>query len=394
MFSWGEASIEQMYRGRAWVEIDIGAIAHNVRQLTSILKPATELMSVVKADAYGHGAVTVAKAAIQAGATWLGVATIPEGIELRKAGLTAPILVLGATNQVDQVESLLRWHLQPSLCTPKQALIFAETVGDRRILPVHIAIDTGMSRLGIRWDQARELVQLVQRQPNLPIAGVYSHCATADDPDPTIMRLQHQRFEQMLDDCGLRDRDCLIHFANSAAAMSDDCLHYDMVRIGLATYGLYPSPHLKDRVVLRPALQVKARITQVKSLPAGTGVSYGHRFVADRDMQVGVIGIGYADGVPRSLSNRVSFSINGQAVQQIGTITMDQMMLDVSHLPNIQEGDVVTLLGCDGDRLMTADDWAETLGTISWEVLCGFKNRLPRVTKNRSIWNSEAVISA
>jgi alanine racemase len=393
MFSWGEASVELMYRERAWVEIDIGAIAHNVRQLKSLLQPQTDLMSVVKADAYGHGAVTVAKAVIQAGATWLGVATIPEGIQLRKAGLTAPILILGATNTPDQVESLLRWHLQPSLCTPKQALIFSETVGDRRHLPVHLMFDTGMSRLGTRWEEAQEFVQLVRGLSNLTITGVYSHCATADDPDPTVMRSQHQRFEQVLDECDLRRPNYKIHFANSAAAMTDQNLHYNMVRSGLATYGLYPAPHLKDHLALRPALQVKARITQIKQLPAGTGVSYGHRFVADRDMTLGVIGIGYADGIPRCLSDRMTVSINGQAVRQIGAITMDQIMLDVTDLPNLQEGDVVTLLGQDGAQMITADDWAETLGTISWEILCGFKNRLPRVTVNSAV-GREVVVSA
>lgn len=385
MFSWGEASIELMYRERAWVEIDCGAIAHNIRQLRTLLKPQTELMAVVKADAYGHGAIAVAKAALKAGATWLGVATIPEGIELRRAGLTAPILVLGATNTPDQVEALLRWHLQPSLCTPKQALIFGETVGDRRHLPVHLMFDTGMSRLGTRWELAAEFVQLVRRQRNLVIAGVYSHCATADDPDPTIMRLQQQRFEQLLEQCDLKHPSYKIHFANSAAVMTDHDLQYDMVRSGLATYGLYPAPHLCDRLDLKPALQVKARITQIKQLPAGTGVSYGHRFVADREMTLGVIGIGYADGVPRGLSNRMTVLINGQRVRQIGSITMDQIMLDVTGLPNLQEGDVVTLLGQDGAEQITADDWANTLETISWEILCGFKNRLPRVTVDSAL---------
>lgn len=385
MFSWGEASIELMYRERAWVEIDCGAIAHNIRQLRTLLNPQTELMAVVKADAYGHGAIAVAKAALKAGASWLGVATIPEGIELRRAGLTAPILVLGATNTADQVEALLRWHLQPSLCTPKQALIFSETVGDRRHLPVHLMFDTGMSRLGTRWELAQEFVQLVRRQRNLVIAGVYSHCATADDPDPTVMRLQQQRFEQLLEQCDLNHPSYKIHFANSAAVMTDRQLQFDMVRTGLAAYGLYPAPHLRDRVELQPALQVKARITQIKQLPAGTGVSYGHRFVADRDMTLGVIGIGYADGVPRGLSDRMTVLINGRRVKQIGAITMDQIMLDVSDLPDLQEGDVVTLLGQDGLDQITADDWATILGTISWEILCGFKNRLPRVTVDSAV---------
>jgi alanine racemase len=394
MLRWGEASIELMYRDRAWVEIDVAAIAHNIRELRRLLAPETELMTVVKADAYGHGAITVAKAALQAGAAWLGVATIPEGIELRKAGLTAPILVLGATNTADQVESLRRWHLIPSLCTPKQALIFSEVLGDRRHLPVHLMFDTGMSRLGTRWEEAQAFVQLVRRLPNLTIAGVYSHCATADDPDPTVMQLQHQRFEQILDECDLRRPSYKIHFANSAALISDRQLHYDMARSGLATYGLYPAPHLRSRLDLRPALQVKARITQIKQLPAGTGVSYGHRFVSDRDMTLAVIGIGYADGVPRCLSNQMTVSINGQAVRQVGAITMDQIMLDVTDVPQIQEGDVVTLLGQDGEQVMTADDWAEKLGTISWEILCGFKNRLPRVTVNAGYDQNMTITSA
>jgi alanine racemase len=223
---------------------------------------------------------------------------------------------------------------------------------------------------------------------------VYSHCATADDPDPTIMQLQHQRFEQVLDDCDLRRPNYKIHFANSAAAMADRGLHYNMVRSGLATYGLYSAPHFKDQLALRPALQVKARITQIKSLPAGTGVSYGHRFVADREMVLGVIGIGYADGIPRNLSDRMTVSINGQAVKQIGAITMDQIMLDVTDLPLLQEGDVVTLLGQDGAQMITADDWAAQLGTISWEILCGFKNRLPRVTVNSTAVRGAEVVVA
>jgi alanine racemase len=392
MLSWGEASIELMYRERAWVEIDVGAIAHNVHQLRSLLSPQTELLSVIKADAYGHGAVTVAKAVLQAGASWLGVATIPEGIELRKAGLTAPILVLGATNQPDQVESLMRWHLQPTLCTPKQALIFAETVGERRKLPVHLKIDTGMSRLGTPWQEAQEFIELVQRYPNLPIASIYSHCATADELDQTEMWRQQERFEAVLAKTNLRyNPQIKLHFANSAATLSDRRLHYDMVRTGLATYGLYPAEHLKTQIRLKPALQVKARITQLKTIQAGTGVSYNYRFVADREMRIATIGIGYADGVPRNLSNKLKAMINGKFVSQLGAITMDQIVLDVSEIPQVEVGDVVTLLGRDGALEISADDWANALGTISWEILCGFKDRLPRVTiaqtQSAAIWS-------
>jgi alanine racemase len=384
MLSWEQSSsLNRMRRERAWVEVDWAALAHNVRQVRRSLAATTDLMAVVKADAYGHGAVTVAQTALQHGATWLGVATIPEGIELREAGITAPILLLGATYTAEQVQAVVRWRLQPTLCTPKQALVFAETIAalpHPQPLPVHLKLDTGMSRLGTPWQEAGDLIQLVQRLPHLSIASIYSHLATADDPDPTIMGQQQQRFEQVRriarQICGQLPR---CHFANSAATLTATNLHYDMVRTGLVMYGLYPAEHLRDRVDLQPVLQVKARITQVKLLPAGTGVSYGHTFVTDRPTQMAVVGIGYADGVPRQLSNRMTVLIRGQRVPQIGNITMDQLMLDVNVIPDLQAGEVVTLLGQDGQAQITADEWASTLGTISWEILCGFKHRLPRV---------------
>ena len=379
MLSWETGSnISRMQRERAWVEVNVAAIDHNIRAIRKLLRPETDLMSVVKADAYGHGAVTVAKAVLKAGATWLGVATIPEGIELREAEIESPILVLGATNLSEQVKTMARWNLSPTLCTLKQALLFSEAIGDTGALSVHLKIDTGMSRLGVRWTDVIELFDLVKQLPNLKIAGVYSHFATADDLDPTIMKEQQQRFESVLK-IGQIPENIPRHFANSAATIVDPTLQYNMVRTGLITYGLYPSKHLHDRINLIPALQVKARITQVTAIPAGTGVSYGHRFVSDRNMTIAVIGIGYADGVPRNLSNQMDVLIRGRRVQQIGSITMDQIMLDVTEIPDIQEGEVVTLLGKDRSDSISADDWADKLGTISWEILCGFKNRLPRV---------------
>ncbi|MFB2971778.1 alanine racemase [Aerosakkonema sp. BLCC-F183] len=366
---------------RAWVEIDLAALGHNVRQLKSILSPQTALMAVVKADAYGHGAVTVARTALQNGASWLGVATIPEGIELREAGIEAPILILGATHTPEQIRAIAYWRLQPTICTPQQALAFSETLTSSNLtLPVHIKLDTGMSRLGTSWQQAAEFVQLVNTLPNLQIASIYSHLATADSPDPTVMKQQQQRYEDaiaQIKSLGLPSPQ--LHLANSAAILSSPTLHYDMVRAGLATYGLYPAEHLQRVVELKPVMQVKARVTQVKTITVGTGVSYGYQFVADRDMRLAVVGIGYADGVPRNLSNKMKVAIRGQLVRQVGAITMDQLMLDVSDLPDLQVGEVVTVLGKDGDIEILADNWAATLGTISWEILCSFKHRLPRV---------------
>jgi alanine racemase len=372
-----------MRQERAWVEVNPVAIAHNVRQIRSLLSDQTALMAVVKADAYGHGATIVAQTALQAGATWLGVATIPEGIELREAGIDAPILVLGAHHMPEQIRAIAHWQLQPTLCTPRQALIFSETMGesgDRAPLSVHLKLDTGMSRLGTLWQEAAEFVQLVQGLPNLRIASVYSHLATAEDPDQTVAKQQQQRFETAIARIkALGIIPPCLHLANSAATLTDPTLHYDMVRVGLALYGLYPANHLSPVVNLKPALQVKARVTQVKTIQPGVGVSYGHRFVADRERRIAVVGIGYADGVPRNLSNKIGVLVRGQRVPQIGSVTMDQLMIDVTAIVDLREGEVVTLLGRDGDQFISADDWANVLGTISWEILCDFKHRLPRI---------------
>ncbi|UBF25806.1 alanine racemase [Kovacikia minuta CCNUW1] len=390
MLSWDQSpSLALMRQERAWVEVNPAAIAHNVRQIRSLLSNRTELMAVVKADAYGHGAITVAQTALQAGATWLGVATIPEGIELREAGIDAPILVLGAHHMPEQIRAIARWQLQPTLCTPRQALIFSEVMGelgDRDPLAVHLKLDTGMSRLGTLWQEAAEFAQLVQGLPSLRIASVYSHLATAEAPDQTVAKQQQQRFETAVAQIqALGIIPPRLHLANSAATLTDSTLHYDMVRAGLALYGLYPASHLNRVVNLKPALQVKARVTQVKTIQPGVGVSYGHRFVSDRETQIAVVGIGYADGVPRNLSNKISVLVRGQRVPQIGAVTMDQLMIDVSTIADLREGEVVTLLGRDGDQFISADDWANTLGTISWEILCDFKHRLPRIAVSQPL---------
>ncbi|MDJ0775583.1 MAG: alanine racemase [Mastigocoleus sp. MO_167.B18] len=368
---------------RAWVEIDLAALSHNVQQLRQLIPKHTDLMAVVKADAYGHGAVTVAQTALKSGANWLGVATVPEGIELREAGINTPILILGATHTLEQIHAIAYWKLQPTICSPKQALVFSETLGSidySSSIPVHIKLDTGMSRLGTNWELAGNFVQLVQSLPYLKIASVYSHLATADSVDSRVMHLQHQRYERaiaQIKQTGIeRPR---LHLANSAATLREPNLHYDMVRVGLAIYGLYPATYLQEKIDLQPVLQVKARVTQVKTIPEGTGVSYGYQFIAPRELRIAVVGIGYADGVPRNLSNKMQVLVRGKRVEQIGAITMDQLIIDISDVPHIQEGEIVTLLGQQGKEKISADEWANQLNTISWEIVCGFKHRLPRV---------------
>jgi alanine racemase len=371
---------------RAWVEIDLAALAHNVRQIRSLLAPDTQMMAVVKADGYGHGAIEIARTIIAEGVEWLAVATVTEGIELRAAGIVAPILILGAVNSDVQVQAIAKWRLQPTICTIAQAILLSKAIAKLSPsvpLTVHLKLDTGMSRLGADWQQALAFYSEVASLPYLQIGSLYSHLATADDLDPTVMELQIARFDRAIAEIGAAGYAIpLLHLANSAGILVSDRSHYDLVRPGLSLYGLYPAPHLQPKISLQPVLSVRARISQIKEIAAGTGVSYGYRFIADRDMQLAVVEIGYADGVPRRLSNRMQVAIRGCMVPQIGSITMDRIMLDVSQLPDLQIGEIVTILGRDGAVEITADDWANELGTISWEILCGFKHRLPRVGKD------------
>jgi alanine racemase len=368
---------------RAWVEIDELALSHNVSQLRTLLAANTRLMAVVKADAYGHGALNVARIVLEAGCSALAIATLAEGIELRQGGITAPIIILGAIAGVEEVLEAIKWQLEPTLCSFEQAKIFAQATQELdRSLSVHLKIDTGMSRLGVSWEKAIKFVSFVDRLPNLTIASVYSHLATADSADPAILELQHQRFEEIITSLksqGLEPP--FLHLANSAATLSDRALHYDLVRVGLAIYGLYPAPYLNHALELRPVLQVKAKVTQVKPILAGTGISYGYKYIAEKDLLIAVVGIGYADGVPRNLSNRLKAIVRGKLVSQIGAITMDQLMLDVTEIPDLRSGEIVTLIGREDNLEISADDWANQLGTIVWEILCGFKHRLPRLKK-------------
>ncbi len=371
-------------RQRAWVEIDLSALAHNVRQIQSLLAPNTTMMAVVKADAYGHGAIDTAQTVLAEGVQWLAVATVPEGIELRQAQIVAPILVLGAINGDLQIRDLVKWGLQPTICSIEQAIFISKivtTLQPDSPLPVHLKLDTGMSRLGTNWQQATAFFGEVQTLPNLEIASLYSHLATADEIDRTVMELQVDRFELATGSI-LANGHTLppLHLANSAGILQGESLHYHQVRPGLILYGLYPAPQFQSKIDLQPVLSVRSRITQVKQISSGTGVSYGYRFIADRDMSIAIVSIGYADGIPRRLSDRMQVAIRGQFIPQIGSITMDQIILDVTKIPDLQVGEIVTILGRDGTVQITADDWAKELGTISWEILCGFKHRLPRVS--------------
>ena len=376
--------LDQFGRMRAWVDVDSGAIAANARALRRSLAPATALMAVVKADGYGHGAVAVARAALEGGASSLGVATLSEAVELRQAAIEAPVLVLGNLSQAEELRHCLRWRLMPTLSSMREALLCQNLAsGSGQTMAVQLKLDTGMARLGADWQEGPRLVAALRDLDAVELVGIYSHLACADAPpeaDNGLTATQQRRFEAVL--TSLREQGLAggcRHLANSAATLRCPSLHYDLVRVGLALYGQAPAPHLGGCLALRPALQLRARVTLLREVAAGMGVSYGHRFVTSRPSRIAVVGIGYADGVPRLLSNQMEVLFAGRRLPQVGAITMDQLMLDATDCPDLEPGSVVTLLGREADEEISPVDWAARCGTIPWEILCGFKHRLPRL---------------
>jgi len=382
----GPEELARAARQRAWVDIDVDAVTANARALRRWLGERTALMAVVKADGYGHGAVAVARAAAAGGASSFGVATLAEGLELRQAGLEAPVLVLGNLTQPEELRLCLRWRLMPTLSTMREALLCQNLAkGSGRPMAVQLKLDTGMARLGADWQEGARLVAALQDLDAIELAGTYSHLASADaapDADDGLTQEQQRRFEVVLGSLkeqGL-DAGCR-HLANSAGTLRSPSLHYDLVRVGLALYGHPPAGHLASVIPLQAAMHLRARVTLLRDLPAGVGVSYGHRFRTTRPTRLAVVGIGYADGVPRLLSGRMEALFRGQRLPQVGAITMDQLMLDVTDCPDLEVGAVVTLLGREGDGAgeISPCGWSERCGTIPWEILCGFKHRLPRL---------------
>jgi alanine racemase len=379
---WVQDPTETNPRQRAWLEVSDSAIEANARALKRHLGPSCDLMAVVKADGYGHGAETVAKASVRGGATSFGVATLQEGIDLRNAGLDQPVLVLGHLSQPDDLRACLQWRLMPTLSSMREALLcqnLADSSGRR--FPVQLKLDTGMTRLGCDWKEGNRLAHAIQQLDQLHLCGIYSHLALADGERDgqaaQVTTLQEERFESITRE--LRSPTLKRHLANSAGTLRDSRLHHDLVRVGLALYGHCPSEHLDGILNLEPALSVKAKVSLIREVPPGVGVSYGHRFVTKRPSRLAVVSIGYADGVSRCLSGRIHALHDGHTLPQVGAITMDQLILDATEHTGLESGDVVTLLGRDGEQTISPRSWAELADSIPWEVLCSFKHRLPRL---------------
>ncbi len=372
-----------------WAEIDSGAIAANVHALRRILSPGTRLMVAVKADGYGHGAVQVARTVIAAGATDLGVARLEEGLALRRQGITAPILIFGYTC-ASQAQALIANDLMPSIFSLENAREFSMAARhSRRILPVHVKVDTGMGRLGMLCDglrnkddgsAAREIVRISQL-PGVAVQGLFTHFATADHADTTYAQAQLDRFMMLwaqLKAAGLNIP--LRHAANSAAIIKIPKAHMEMVRAGIAVYGLYPSDELDyPHLSLQPAMMLKARIIHLKNVPAGTSISYGCSYKTPRPTTIATIPAGYADGYSRGLSNKGVMLVGGCRVPVVGRVCMDLTMVDVGRVPGVKIGDEAVLIGRQNKETISTDELARILGTIHYEVVASLTARVPRI---------------
>ena len=367
-----------------WAEVDLAAIAANTRALLAVVAPAA-LWVVVKADGYGHGAVPVARAALAAGAGGLAVALVEEGVILREAGIDCPVLLLSEPPAAAMDEVVAR-RLSPTVYTPGGVEALAKAAASEPGPPpepvdVHVKVDTGMHRVGVPAEKALAVAQAVDRAPGLRLGGLWTHFAVADDPDDGFTALQTERFEQargLFGRAGLRPR--LVHAANSAGAVAHPAARYDMVRCGISVYGYAAGPKLEGMVPLTPAMSLKARVSQVKTLAAGERISYGLRYTVERSTVVATVPLGYADGVPRRLSaGGGQVLVGGRRCPIAGTVTMDQITVDCGPGADVVPGDEVVLLGEQGGGRITADEWAALLDTISYEVVCGVSARVPRV---------------
>lgn len=364
---------------RAWAEVDLDAIAHNVAQLRRVAAPA-EVCAVVKADGYGHGAAPVARAALAAGATWLAVAQVPEAAPLRDLGIEAPILLLSQPRP-DELDDALELDLDVTVYSPDLLRTLADAARARGVAArVHLKVDTGMRRVGVEPGDALAVAEAIRDERWLTLASVWTHCAVADEPDDPFTAEQLARYDGVLADLAAAGIDVpMRHAANSAAALAHPAARYDLVRCGISLYGIPPSPALADRADLRQAVRLATEVSFVKQVAAGERISYGLRHRFERDTVVATLPIGYADGVFRRLGLlHQDVLIGGRRHPMVGVVTMDQLMVDVGPDADVAVGDEAVLLGRQGDERITPDEWAARLDTISYEVVCAIGARVER----------------
>lgn len=370
----------------AWVEVDRGALRRNLKAYRGLLEPRQKICCVIKADAYGHGAAECARVLHSAGADMFAVATVAEGAKLRRAGITDPILVLSEP-PITAIPELIESKIMPSVYTMEFALAFGEAaVAAGTVGVYHLAVDTGMNRIGVKYTDVVDFRSSIDFHRGLACGGVFTHFATADEPYGWDYKLQIKRFDEVVAALRAAGYECgVVHCENTPATMLDAEKRYDMVRVGIGLYGLYPCESSRAVLDLEPVMSVRVRVTRCAHPTVGEGVGYGFTYRVPRTrVQICTLPIGYADGLSRVLSNRMDVLYRGMRIHQVGNICMDQCMVAIQQMsihaaPEAEYGDVMTIMGVDGDAEITADELARLAGTINYEVVCGFGMRLDKV---------------
>jgi len=377
---------------RAWAEVDLDAIAHNVREIRRITNKKSEIMGVVKADAYGHGVMEVVRTILENGATCLAVSMLDEAIQLRKNGIDVPILILSYTDPV-RVAEIIEYRVTQAVFSHDLAKALSdEAVRQKKNVKIHIKIDTGMTRVGFMpgYSAIKNVVE-ISKLPRLIVEGLFTHFASADEKDKSYTYMQFERFMGI---CSELNRIGVYipikHVANSAAIIEFPEMHLNMVRPGIIQYGMYPSDEVdSNKIDLKPAMTLKANVILIKEVEKNTSISYGRVFTTNRESKIATIPIGYADGYTRLLTGKGQVLINGEMAPVVGKICMDQCMVDVTDLKgDVSVGDEVVLFGMQGDKEIRVEDIARRIGTINYEIVCIIGKRLPRVyLKNGRIQN-------
>ena len=368
---------------RCWAEIDLDALRGNLAWIRHRVGPQVKILTVVKADAYGHGLKQIAALLMQSGTDIFGVANLTEAHAIRSVGKGWPILMLGACLP-DEIEIAVRDDVRPTISSLAEANLFSAAAARlRKTVPIHIKVDTGMGRLGVAPGEALDLLRTAGKLPGLVLEGIYTHYASAED-DTAFSDEQAATFQRLLAElkaCGIQIP--VVHADNSAALLHESKTFFNMVRPGLLVYGILPLGKRTDISILqkhfRPALSWKCRVSLVKEIPKGASLSYGRSFVAPRKMRVATITAGYGDGYPRAAGNRAETLLQGQRSRVLGRVTMDQMLVDVSTLKEVSPGDEVVLIGQQGKDSINAGELAAWCGTIPWEVLTNIAYRVPRI---------------
>lgn len=366
---------------RCYAEIDLNAIEHNIDQVRKKVGEDVGILTVIKADGYGHGAIPIAER-LKDKVQYFAVATVEEAVELRENGVTLPVLILGYVSP-KQYEEVVRYDITQTIYSVDTARkLGEEALRQKKTAKIHIALDTGMTRIGFVMDESslEEIVQ-ISRLPGIYLEGIFSHFSCADMYDKSYSRKQMELYDWFMEELNQRNVSIPIkHLCNSAGIIEFDSHRFNMVRSGIMTYGLYPSDEVRtDEVLLKPALCWKTHVVNVRWAEEGLGVSYGATYVTTGPTKIATLSVGYADGYPRAVSNKGRVIIHGSYAPIIGRVCMDQMMVDVTHIDNVQMEDIAVLVGSDGDSHISVEEVAELAGSFNYEFVCGISRRVKRI---------------